>query len=198
MNSKTIVRLLFVFTIFASCLPAPRHFLVETEDGGETKGKIAGGKDYGLKNGMMSWPCCPGIKCKPQDQKCRHRCKNICVKDQWGVSEEKNNEKLTKKGKSSGERGEDYNDSNYDSNYDSDYDSNESTNTTTTLTTTATTRQRNGLFPLFPTVTMTTTTTATMTNVTTATTTTIGHDSYEVEIDDVYSNFLHHGAQTSI
>ena len=36
MNSKTLVHLLLVFSLFASCLPVPgRHFLVETEDGAE-------------------------------------------------------------------------------------------------------------------------------------------------------------------
>ena len=53
MNSRTIVHLLFVFSFFATCLPAPRHFLVETEDGEETQGKIedggeGAGGDFGL------------------------------------------------------------------------------------------------------------------------------------------------------
>ena len=32
MNSKTIFHLLLVFSLFASGLPASKHFLVETED----------------------------------------------------------------------------------------------------------------------------------------------------------------------
>ena len=44
MNSKTIVRLLLVFSLFASCLPAPGHFLVETEDAGEGGEEVDGGK----------------------------------------------------------------------------------------------------------------------------------------------------------
>ena len=41
MNSKTLVHLLLVFSLFASCLPG-RHFLVETEDGGEGKNEDVG------------------------------------------------------------------------------------------------------------------------------------------------------------
>ena len=40
MNSKTIFHLLLAFSLFTSCLPAPKHFLVETE----AKGKIDIGK----------------------------------------------------------------------------------------------------------------------------------------------------------
>ena len=43
MNSKTLVHLLLVFSLFASCLPVPgRHFLVETEDGAEGKNEDVG------------------------------------------------------------------------------------------------------------------------------------------------------------
>ena len=41
MNSKTLVHLLLVFSLFASCLPG-RHFLVETEDGAEGKNEDVG------------------------------------------------------------------------------------------------------------------------------------------------------------
>ena len=44
MNSKTIVRLLLVFSLFASCLPAPGHFLVETGDAGEGGEEVDGDK----------------------------------------------------------------------------------------------------------------------------------------------------------
>ena len=41
MNSKTLVHLLLVFSLFASCLPG-RHFLVETEDGAEGNNEDVG------------------------------------------------------------------------------------------------------------------------------------------------------------
>ena len=47
MNSKTIFHLLLVFSLFYSCLPAPKHFLVETE----AKGK----KDIGNKQVVGSF-----------------------------------------------------------------------------------------------------------------------------------------------
>ena len=47
MNSKAIVHLLLVFSLFYSCLPAPKHFLVETE----AKGK----KDIGNKQVVGSF-----------------------------------------------------------------------------------------------------------------------------------------------
>ena len=62
MNSKTIiVHLLLVFSLFVSCLPAPKFLLVETDGGGAADkeeaegGKVEGGKAEGGEGGVADY-----------------------------------------------------------------------------------------------------------------------------------------------